>query len=209
MADDPARVVEASYDELGDRYRMWAASFEDRTRLDWVDDFAGRVPSGAVVLDLGCGPGTPTGARLRGRGYEIVGLDRSCAQLALAQKHLGSGRVVRGDLRSLPFAAASADGAVALYSLTHLPADEQTDAIREAARVLRRGGWLLATFSAGVSHDWHGEWLGTSTFFGGNDPETNRRLVVDAGFTIERDEDAVLAEPEGEARFHWVLAQSW
>jgi hypothetical protein len=39
-------------------------------------------------------------------------------------------------------------------------------------------------------------------------PEINSRPVRYAGFTIERDEVVVFEEPEGQARFQWVLARA-
>jgi len=113
---------------------------------------------------------------------------------------------VRADLNEVPFTSGSFDAVVALYSITHTPAGAQASVIAGARRVLRPGGWFLATFSAGGSGDWRGEWLGTNTFFGSNDPDANRSMLSSAGFTIVRDEIAVLHEPEGDARFHWVLA---
>jgi len=44
-------------------------------------------------------------------------------------------------------------------------------------------------------------------FFAGVRPEKNRRLIEDAGLALLRDEIEVLTEPEGEARFQWLLAR--
>ena len=70
------------------------------------------------------------------------------------------------------------------------------------------GGWLLTAFSQSDLPGWTGEWLGAPTYFSGYPAETNSRLVREAGFTIERDEVVEFEEPEGQARFQWVLAQA-
>jgi hypothetical protein len=44
-------------------------------------------------------------------------------------------------------------------------------------------------------------------FFGGLPPEENRRLVEDARLEVLADELEVSQEPEGEARFQWLLAR--
>ena len=54
---------------------------------------------------------------------------------------------------------------------------------------------------------WTGEWLGAETFFSSYPAETNSRLVREAGFAIEREEVVTFDEPEGPARFQWVLAR--
>jgi hypothetical protein len=53
---------------------------------------------------------------------------------------------------------------------------------------------------------WTGEWLGAPTFFSSFPPETNTRLVREAGFEILRDELVTFREPDGDATFQWVLA---
>ena len=44
-------------------------------------------------------------------------------------------------------------------------------------------------------------------FFAGFSPETNRRLLVDAGLTLVVDEVVDLQEPDGIAAFHYVIAR--
>ena len=51
-----------------------------------------------------------------------------------------------------------------------------------------------------------GDWLGAPTFFSSFPPETNTRLVREAGFEILRDELVTFREPDGDVTFQWVLA---
>jgi hypothetical protein len=44
-------------------------------------------------------------------------------------------------------------------------------------------------------------------FFSSWDADTNRRLLVDTGFELLRDEVLTIQEPEGLALFLWVLAR--
>lgn len=53
---------------------------------------------------------------------------------------------VRADVRSLPFQDDSFDAACCLWALHHL--DDPREALREAVRVLRSGGWFVASTSA-------------------------------------------------------------
>ena len=72
---------------------------------------------------------------------------------------------------------------------------------------LAPGGWLLTAFGTSDLPGWTGEWLGAETFFSSFPPEINLRLVREAGFRIA-DEVVTFAEPEGPARFQWMLAQA-
>ena len=54
---------------------------------------------------------------------------------------------------------------------------------------------------------WVGDFLGAPTFFSSFPPETNTRLVHEAGFEILRDEVVTFREPDGDATFQWLLAR--
>jgi SAM-dependent methyltransferase len=93
------------------------------------------------LIDLGCGAGRHLAA-LHARGVRAVGVDRSLAMLNAAPRALRSG-LVRADLRRLPFADASFDGALSLFSsFGYFGPEGDRAALAEAARVLRPGGRL-------------------------------------------------------------------
>jgi SAM-dependent methyltransferase len=99
--------------------------------------------SGAI-LDLGCGFGRHSLA-MREAGLDVFGLDLSAELLGHARALPGSaalrGRLVRGDFRNLPFAAARFDTAVMLFSSFGYFDDVQNERVLgELARVLRRDG---------------------------------------------------------------------
>jgi ubiquinone/menaquinone biosynthesis C-methylase UbiE len=108
------------------------------------------------ILDIATGAGRvpavigPAVARLNG---SLIGLDASARMLAQAKAKVDSPVVafVRGTAVALPFPPASFDGVVCLEALEFFPSDEA--ALREMARVLRPGGFLMLTRRAG----WEGK----------------------------------------------------
>lgn len=97
---------------------------------------------GGRVLDLACGWGRHLLA-LRERGIEAWGMDRSPQLLARAPSEL-RGRLVRGDLRELPFASGSFDGVAMLFSsFGYFEEREDRAVLGEVARTLRAGGLLV------------------------------------------------------------------
>jgi len=102
------------------------------------------------VLELGCGTGRVTKPLARA-GVDIVGIDRSAPMLARAWRSMTrlpnhpitqSARLVRGDIRALPFAARSFSMVLAPYgilqSLTK-PRDLSAT-LASVARIVERGG---------------------------------------------------------------------
>lgn len=104
------------------------------------------VEPGAEILDCPCGFGRHS-IPLAEAGYQVTGLDRSESQLAEAERRRSEGewpRFVRGDYRELPFADASFDAVLTLFSsLGYLDRDEDIGVLRELRRVLRPGRALV------------------------------------------------------------------
>jgi cyclopropane fatty-acyl-phospholipid synthase-like methyltransferase len=207
VTNDPRKkLVEAGYDELGERYAAWSARVEGDPRGRFLDDFTGRLAPGARVLDLGCGAGVPS-TRLLAERFEVVGVDISRAQLRLARANVPRATFIHTDLASATFPTASFAGVLALYSLTHVPREEHAGLFHRIASWLERGGLFLATLASSGSPDWTEEWLGTEMFFSGHEADTSRALLRSAGFELLLDEVVEMQEPEAAVSFFWVLAQ--
>jgi SAM-dependent methyltransferase len=102
-------------------------------------------PDGGALLDVPCGFGRHS-VPLARAGYRVTGVDRSEALLAEARRRAGAERrprLVRADYRELPFAEATFDAAINLFtSLGYLGDEEDTRALAEIGRVLRPGARL-------------------------------------------------------------------
>jgi ubiquinone/menaquinone biosynthesis C-methylase UbiE len=104
-------------------------------------------PEGGELLDVACGFGRHA-VPLAAAGFRVTGVDRSASLLAEARRRAGDGadgpRLVQADYRELPFADASFDAALNLYtSLGYLGDEDDTRVLGEIARVLRPGGRLV------------------------------------------------------------------
>jgi SAM-dependent methyltransferase len=96
------------------------------------------------ILDLCCGAGRHAAA-LAAAGGRLVGVDLSAELLARGARRPGlAGRLVRGDMRRLPFGR-TFDLVLNLFTSFGYFADdaENAQAVREMARVLAPGGTLV------------------------------------------------------------------
>ncbi|GAB3023062.1 hypothetical protein GCM10011376_38970 [Nocardioides flavus (ex Wang et al. 2016)] len=99
------------------------------------------LPSGARLLDVGCGTGALVRAA-RDAGLDTTGVDPDPEMAALAADGLGS-RVPVAGLPDLPFADDGFDAVVANFVLNHV--DDPRAGARELARVAAPGGHVRAT----------------------------------------------------------------
>ena len=97
-------------------------------------------PGSGACLDIGCGTGRNFES-IRASGRSVVGLDFSIDQLRRARMRT-DGPLFHGDAAALPFADESFDTAITLWISTDV--DDFGAVLREAARVLRSGGALVA-----------------------------------------------------------------
>jgi ubiquinone/menaquinone biosynthesis C-methylase UbiE len=104
--------------------------------------------AGELVLDLGAGTGAGSRA-IAATGGHVIALDAAHGMLAFDRHDRPP--ATQADAGALPFADDSFGAVVAAFSLNHL--DDPVTALREAARVTRRGGTVLAsTYASDDTH---------------------------------------------------------
>jgi 2-polyprenyl-6-hydroxyphenyl methylase/3-demethylubiquinone-9 3-methyltransferase len=146
----PTSINNDIYEQLGDRWYtaqddpVALLRAESRLKTPWILE---RMPSGARVLDVGCGAGFLSNS-LAQAGHSVTGLDLSKESLRVAREHDATGSVdyIAGDAYHLPFADASFDAVSAMDFLEHI--ERPADFIREVSRVLKPGGrFFFHTFN--------------------------------------------------------------
>lgn len=174
-----------------DAYEARAGEWVERRRADpapareftaWLDTRLDPPARRARVVDLGCGPGW----HLQDLPPTTVGLDGAGAMLDLAAQHAPGAPLVQADLRALPFARASLDGAWAERSLVHLDRRAVPLALWDLHRAVRVGGGVcLGLFAADLEHarfaddDVPGRW------FSAWPDDLLAHVVEGAGFDLE------------------------
>jgi predicted TPR repeat methyltransferase len=206
VRNDVKRVIESGYDAMVDRFAAWQREIEGSTRLERIEELLKLLPANPDILELGIGAGVRSSRLLAERG-RLTGVDLSAEQLRRARERIPDATFLHADFTELELDSESFDAVVAAYVLNHVPQDELGPLALRVAGWLRPGGYFLGTFGTSDNPGWTGEWLGVEMFFAGLPPEENRRLAEAAGLEVLRDDIEVSVEPEGEARFQWLLAR--
>lgn len=132
--------------DVEEAYDLWAGMYDDMpTSLvagaeEVIAGFATLI-HGRDVIELGCGSGRNLAAVDRHGAKSLGGIDASSMMLAKAAEVTRSATLVRGDYsEATPFAEQSADFVLFCLTLEHL--EDLNPPLREAARLLRRGGYV-------------------------------------------------------------------
>lgn len=173
-----ARIV-SLYDEnaaVWDAARAGSSFFEKPL----FDRFIAALPSGASVLDVGCGAGAPIGRYLLKQGLRVTGTDSSAALIGICRERYPAGEWIVADMRALELGR-TFDGIVAWWSLFHLAPDDQRAMFPVFARHAAPGALLL--FNGGDRYgEAIGEWRGEPLYHASLDGAEYEALLAANGF---------------------------
>lgn len=131
----------AYYDDFAGWYEKERHLPYHRMLDDLEVELVERYATGKTVLEVGCGTGLIL-HRTASFARQAYGIDLSGGMLMKAQQR--GLHVAQASATALPFATASVDVAYSFKVLAHIPDIE--GAMREMARVVKPGGWVLAEF---------------------------------------------------------------
>ncbi len=144
--------TKAAYDRIAAEY---ARTFFDFSLMSkQYDKFKSLCSKGSLILDIGCGPGRDV-KYFSDNGYKVVGIEYSAGMLAQARRMVPEADFREMDMRRLGFKNGSFDAVWANASLHHLPKDQAETAVKEMARVLKRGGIVYLSVINGPGKDAH------------------------------------------------------
>ncbi len=187
MSDDQILLQTIrSYDVNAQQY---ADRYADADLRAERQRFVSLLPAGdEPVLDAGCGPGRDCELFLH-RGLRMVGADISAGLLEIAAQRTKA-KLVRCDLRALPFAGQSFRGVWSCASLVHLAHHDAEHAIREFCRVLIPRGVLYLSVRHGMGQEWREDSKGGRRWFQLYEKTALEEIVTSSGFSIIESEVA-------------------
>ncbi len=93
------------------------------------------------IIDAGCGVGHLTSF------WKVVGVDNDSQAIKIAKKHFPRTKFILGNItKKLPFKTSSIDAVICYNVLEHLPDQGRNKFFKEAKRVLKKNGVLIAGY---------------------------------------------------------------
>ncbi|KAM0546496.1 hypothetical protein ACHAPJ_010856 [Fusarium lateritium] len=213
--------LRASYNSIAFKYNSWTEQHH-HLRQAYLDKLISHCPELASakdyekkqVLELGCGAGDPFLSTLLSRTPSVYAHanDLSDVQLDLARRNLAAyeSRVefYPGDMMKLDFKQGSLTAVVALYSIIHLPQEEQKEIIRRIGGWLAPGGVFLSTFTANeassiVAEKWIDDDKGWMFWSALGQEKALEALTDGGGLRVEE----MTLEGDDEEKFLWIIAR--
>lgn len=177
---DPSNGYEAVAAEfLAGRGRAPSSAIGARAVRDW----ARTLPSGAAVVDVGCGSGLPITRVLVDEGLKVYAVDAAKSLVAAFRHNLPGIPVACESVEDSPFFDRMFDGVVAWGLMFLLLPEAQRRFVERIADILVPGGRLLFTSCAGAEPlVWNDAMTGLeSRSLGGAE---YRRLLSAVGLTV-------------------------
>jgi SAM-dependent methyltransferase len=185
---NPKALVRHGWNRASLQYRpegrtsdIFGHTLEDHE--EWLQPLFQSLEPGSDVLDLGCGCGIPD-SRLLSERFRVTGVDISDVQLERARRLVPAARFLRADMTSVRFPPESFAAVVCLYSLIHVPLDEQLPLLGRMYRWLLPGGLALVTTGQEAYTGVEDDWLGSNAkmYWSHADASTYTRWFAEAGF---------------------------
>lgn len=150
---------------------------------------------GGSVADMGCGPGHVT-AYLHSLGIDAFGIDISAGMVDVARAEHPQLRFAVGSMTELDLADESLAGAIAFWSLIHVPDEAVPTVLSGFRRILRPGAPLLIGFHVGDGSRLKTQGYGDhpmKVYVHRRQPVQMSTWLREAGFTVETE---MLLDPE-------------
>jgi ubiquinone/menaquinone biosynthesis C-methylase UbiE len=182
MKKSHKETVKSGYNIIADRYL--AARTRDSEDVRLLDELITRLPTGAKVLDAGCGAGLPISQMLSEK-FEVTGVDFSEAQIELAKKNVPNATFICQDMTKLDFPDNIFDGICSYYAIIHIPRKEHQPLLANFDRMLKPDGLALLCLGAeSVVEDIDENFLDTRMYWSHYDSETYLEMLTQCGFSI-------------------------
>jgi len=198
---------------LIDIYDSFALTYEQNRNLfdmsDVISDFFSFLGNKkGHLLDLGCGAGEPFARSFLDNGWYVSGVDFSSKMVQLAMRYVPEMKIYHTDMRTVNFPKSKFNAIIAIYSLFHLPRNDQKVMLEKIYSWLKPNGFALFTYACKEytgkeEFDGFIDFMGKKLFYSHYSPEKLHSILLKTGFNfVEKKYRRI-----GGETFLWVTVQ--
>jgi ubiquinone/menaquinone biosynthesis C-methylase UbiE len=189
-------LVREGYDRIAGEYLAERTSSSGGEDVLLLDELVERVPSGADVLDAGCGAGVPV-TKMLSQFFNVTGIDFSESQIALARQLVPDAQFLCEEITRLSFDDNSFDVICSYYAIIHIPRHEHQGLLENFHRMVKPSGYVLLCLGANDLDDDIDYFHGVTMYWSHYDAETYRQMMIDTGFELIRAKEVADAMSPG------------
>lgn len=142
-----------AYNKISEDYQE--AYFDNPLLVEAFDGWLAQLPTGSLILDVGCGHGDPVIGRLLEKGFQVTGSDFSSEMLRRARKQFPHANFLQ-KATSMIDEQSVYDGVCSFNSMLYLDPIDFLNGTLHIHNALKPGGLMfLYAFDSGP--DWRGE----------------------------------------------------
>ncbi len=200
MAKDIRKIVKQGYEKGNYASYFRANPQPNELEKKFLDCLIGLIPKAAKILDFGCGTGIPFDKYLADRGFKITGVDITPKHLKQARKNVPNAKFIEGDFSRINFVNQRFHAIIALYSIFHIPREEQQNLFQKMHRLLENDGVALITLGTEEGDSIKKHWHGAPMAWSSHKLSSYRTMITRTNFEIIKSEYE--GQP-GEKEYHW------
>lgn len=169
----------------------------------YLSEFCSLIPSGGIILDLGCGSGKPIYEFLQEQGFQVLGIDGSVKMIEMAKENFPKGDFQLLDMRNINFKS-KFNGIVAWHSFFHLTREDQAAMFPKFQQSLEPGGILMFTSGTDNCEIWSNN-FGEDLYHASYSSIEYQKLLSDHDFQVRKH---IIEDPECGGATVWIAQLS-
>jgi len=171
----------------------------------FLDEFIELLSVGSQVLDWGSGPGVPYDLYLSQNNISITGIDISQKHINIAKKNVPDAKYYLGDFCDFDYGDKQYDGIISLYSIIHVPRDDQANLFKKAHGLLKTRGIALFTIGVNDKSKTRDDFCDGKMAWSHYKYNITLEMIENAGFKIIKTDNEF--GHESDENHLWVLAE--
>ena len=182
MTDDNFSAIYKNTHSIYERQAKGWHNLRTQTLFEkpFLDYFISHLPTGASVLDLGCGTGVAIADYFIKSGLDMTGVDYSKAMIAQAKERYPQSTWCVQDIKDIQLET-QFDAVYSWHGFFHLSVHEQKEALPKIADLVKPGGHLMLTIGPSEG-EVTGQVGGETVYHASLHPDDYKALLLSSGF---------------------------